>query len=290
VEINADDIARGLAFDGHPLGQRIIGPRDNVKRFTTADVRRHFAKFYGAKNCSLCVAGPVEHAAIVDAAAKSLANIPSGERAELVTAPPHVPGTKFRHVKDAGSQTSLSLVFRALSELDPNFLTLGALLRILDDGMSTRLHYQIADQKGLAYSVSAGIEPLADAALFEISSATANAKVPALVGELLSLLGGLRAGKITDDELTKARVRYRYEALAAIDDAASMASWFGGTRLYYQPPTISERLTKMSNVTKEALVEVAEQVLVPDRLALAAVGTLSRARLGELRSILDGWR
>jgi len=290
VEINADDIARGMAFEDHPLGQRIIGPRKNVKRFTTADVRRHFAKFYGAKNCSLCVAGPVEHARIVDAAQKTLAAIPSGERAELVAAPEHVPGRKFRHVRDAGSQTSLSIVFRALSELDPDFLTLGALLRILDDGMSTRLHYQIADQKGLAYSVHAGIEPLADAALFEITSATANAKVPALVKELLGLCTGLRKGKITEDELTKARVRYRYEALAAIDDAAMMASWFGGTPLYYPPPPISERLAKMSAVNRDAIVEVAGRVLAPDRLCLAAVGTLSRARLGELKKTVEAWR
>ena len=51
--------------------------------------------------------------------------------------------------------------------------------------MSTRLHYTLADQKGLAYSIHAAIEPLADAALFEIAGATANAKVPALVRELL---------------------------------------------------------------------------------------------------------
>src|SRR5512140_3331110 len=50
VEINADDIARGIVFEDHPLGQRIIGPRSNVERFTAADVRRHFAAFYGAKN------------------------------------------------------------------------------------------------------------------------------------------------------------------------------------------------------------------------------------------------
>jgi predicted Zn-dependent peptidase len=290
VEINADDIARGMAFEDHPLGQRIIGPRSNVKRFTTADVRRHFAKFYGARNCSLCVAGPVEHARVVDAADRAMSSLPAGERAELVPAPPHAPGKKFKHVRDAGSQTSVSLVFRALSELDPRYITLGALLRILDDGMSTRLHYQIADQKGLAYSVHAAIEPLADAALFEIQSATANAKVPALVKELLSLLGGLRKGQITDDELSKARVRYRYEALAAIDDAASMASWFGGTPLYYKPPAISERLEKMSAVKKDDLVEVAQTVLAPDRLVLAAVGTLSRARLGELKKTVEAWR
>ncbi|MCW5807740.1 MAG: insulinase family protein, partial [Deltaproteobacteria bacterium] len=74
VEINADDIARGLAFEDHPLGQRIIGPRGNVERFDVADVRRHFEAFYGARNANLCVAGPVEHGAIVAAAARALAD------------------------------------------------------------------------------------------------------------------------------------------------------------------------------------------------------------------------
>lgn len=68
VETNVDDIARGLMFGKHPLGQRIIGPRANVQRFSAADVRRHFATFYGATNALLCVAGPVEHTRVVAAA------------------------------------------------------------------------------------------------------------------------------------------------------------------------------------------------------------------------------
>jgi zinc protease len=156
--------------------------------------------------------------------------------------------------------------------------------------MSTRLHYTLADQKGLAYSINAAIEPLADAALFEISGATANAKVPALVRELLALLDQLRRGEITDDELAKARVRYRYETLASIDDAAAMAGWFGGTALYYPPQPLTQRLVAMSKVSVDDLVGVARQILVPDRLAVAAVGTLSRARLGELRGVVNEWR
>jgi predicted Zn-dependent peptidase len=161
---------------------------------------------------------------------------------------------------------------------------------VLDDGMSTRLHYTLADQKGLAYSINAAIEPLADAALFEIAGATANAKVPVLVRELLLLLDGLRTGKMTDDELAKARVRYRYETLASIDDASMMAGWFGGTALYYKPPSLSERLEQMQKVTIDDIVQVAEEVLSPQHLVLAAVGSLSRARLGELRQVINEWR
>ncbi len=290
IEINVDDIARGLVFADHPLGQRIIGPRTNVQRFTQADVQRHFTSFYGATNANLCVAGPVEHGRVVEHAARALAAMPAGTRAIVPAAPPPIPGPRFQHVRDAGSQTSLSVVFRAVPELDPAYVPLVALLRVLDDGMSTRLHYTLADQKGLAYSIHAAIEPLADAALFEISGATANAKVPSLVKELLALLDGLRSGKVTDDELAKARVRYRYETLASIDDAAAMVGWFGGTALYYQPPSLSERLAQMDKVSVDDVVAVAENVLAPTHLALAAVGSLSRARLGELRQAVTDWR
>jgi predicted Zn-dependent peptidase len=290
VEINADDIARGLVFEDHPLGQRIIGPRGNVERFAIADVHRHFASFYGGRNANLCIAGPVEHARVVEHAARALAAMPSGQRVTVPAAPPPITGPRLEHVKDAGSQTSLSIVFRAVPELDPAYVALIAMLRVLDDGMSTRLHYTLADQKGLAYSIHAAIEPLADAALFEIAGATANAKVPALVRELLALLDSLRRGAVTADELAKARVRYRYETLASIDDASAMAGWYGGTALYYEPPTLSERLAQMAAVTIDDVVRVAEQVLAPGNLAIAAVGSLSRARLGDLREAVTSWR
>lgn len=290
TEINADDIARGIAFENHPLGQRIIGPRTNVERFALADVRRHYTTYYGARNANLCVAGPVTHGAVVEAAARALSGLPAGVRAEVPPAPALAGGPKLRHVPDAGSQTSLAIIFRAVPELDPAYLALVALLRVLDDGMSTRLHYTLADQKGLAYSIHAAIEPLADTALFEIAGATANAKVPSLVRELLILLDGLRRGEITDDELAKARVRYRYETLASIDDAAAMAGWFGGTALYYPPVSLSQRLAAISRITVEDCAKVAQQVLAPDHLVLAAVGTLSRARLGELRGVVNDWK
>ena len=291
VEINADDIARGLVFGDHPLGQRIIGPRGNVERFELADVRRHFATYYGARNAQLCVAGPVDHNAVVDAAARALAVLPTGVRSEVTAAPaPTATGPLLQHVRDAGSQTSLAIVFRAIPELDPAYVALIALLRVLDDGMSTRLHYTLADQKGLAYSVHAAIEPLADASLLEVTSATANAKVPSLVRELLGLLDGLRRGAITEDELAKVRTRYKYETLAGLDDASAMAGWFGGTALYYPPPGLSERLAQMATVRIDDIANVATQIFAPDNLAVVAVGTLSRARLGELRQSIHDWR
>jgi predicted Zn-dependent peptidase len=289
VEINADDIARGLLFDRHPLGQRIIGPRANVARFADADIRRHFARFYGARNATLCAAGPLDPAEVLASARRALGDLAPGEPVDPVPAPPPHGEPRLRHVRDSGSQTSLSILLRGIPELDPRYLAFVALVRLLDDGMSTRLHYQLCDQKGLAYSISAGIEPLADVAVMDIAGATANSKVPELVRELLVLLDGLRAGAVTPGELAKVQTRYRYETLASVDDASAMAGWFGGTALYYPPPGLSQRLAQMEAVTIEDVRAAAAEVLRPERLALAAVGALSRARLAELRDVVNGW-
>jgi predicted Zn-dependent peptidase len=291
VEINADDIARGMLFDGHPLGQRIIGPKSNVERFSQADVQRHFTTFYGAANSTLCIAGPARHEDVVRWAEASVAQLPTGliatTSARLPALPPAGSRPLLRHVPDRGSQTALSMVFRGPAELDPHYLGMTTMLRILDDGMSTRLHYQLADQKGLAYSINAAVEPLSDVALFEIVGATANNKVALLVSEIGSLLRGLCQGNVTERELAKARVRYRYETLASIDDASSMSAWFGGASLYYPPPSLSQRLADMQAVTVDHIVAAAQAVFAPEHLAIAAVGSLTRARLGDLREAVQ---
>ncbi len=290
VEINADDLARGALFGDNPLGQRIIGPRDNVERFSIADVRRHFAAFYGARNMRLCVTGPVTHERVVNAARGVLSTLPSGAPAELTPAPSFAGGPRVIHVPDAGSQTELTVLFRAVPELAPAYVSLLALLRVLDGGMSTRLHYTLADQKGLAYSIHASIEPLADASLLEVTGTTANAKVPALVRELLTVLDGLRQGRVTETELATAKGRYRYETLATVDDATAMAGWFGGAALYYPPQSLSQRLAAVAAVTVDDVVRVAREVFTPERMVIAAVGTLPKARLAELKRVVRDWR
>jgi predicted Zn-dependent peptidase len=290
VEINADDLARGALFGDAPLGQRIIGPRANVERFSIADVRRHFAAFYGARNMRLCVTGPVSHARVVESARHALSGLPSGASAEFTPAPSFSSGPKVIHVPDAGSQTEFTVLFRAVPELDPAYVSLLALLRVLDGGMSTRLHYTLADQKGLAYSIHAAIEPLADASLLEVTGTTAHAKVPALVKELFALLDGLREGRVTETELATAKGRYRYETLASIDDASAMAGWFGGAALYYPPKSLTQRLADIAAVTVDDVVRVAREVFTPARMVVAAVGTLPKARLAELKRVVRDWR
>jgi predicted Zn-dependent peptidase len=290
IEVNSADLARGLLFADHPLAQRIIGPPENVERFTDADVRRHFARYYCAANAILVAAGPVGHEPVLAAAERHLGTLASGEEAQAAPARFDQKGARFQHVPDSGAQSSVEVLWRGVPETDPDYMALIAMVRALDDGMSTRLHYRLCDQLGLAYSLNASVEPLHDVTVVEVTGATANAKVPELVARLLALASEVGRDGIDEAELAKVKRRFRYDLLSSIDDANAMAGWFGGTGLYYPPSSLEERAARMDAVTVADVRRAATRVLSPDHLSVVVVGSLTRARLAELRQVVADYR
>jgi predicted Zn-dependent peptidase len=272
--VNLDDLSRMLAWDKHPLGFAITGPLRNVRRFSVEDVRGHFRRFYGAGNMVLCAAGPLMHQEVERWSRSAFARVPRGGHRQPRRPRAAGPGPRFRAVHNESAQTQVQVLFHALPERDPDYQALRALVRVLDDGMSTRLHYQICDQKGLAYSVSGNLHSYHDTALLEIDAACAHAKLPDLVGEALSILSRFRTELVSEDELEKAKRRFLSDLEACYDDLDGLCGWFGGTELFYRPRSQEERARELGRVRPEHVRRVARRVIRPDRLNVAVVGSL----------------
>jgi predicted Zn-dependent peptidase len=290
VEINGDDIARGMMFGAHPLGQRVIGTHDSIRRFTEADVRRHFARHYTGCNMLVCATGPVDHAAVVAEARRHLGALPAGAPATATAPSFDQDRARYKYVRDSGAQTAIHILFRAIPDMEPGYMAAAGLLRAIDDGMATPLHYELCDQKGLAYSVQASIEPLADVALFEVSAATSPANVGELIGDVLALLGRFRDQPVSGEELARIKRRYRLDLLGGLDDGYAVANWYGGPALYYPPPNFDRRAAQMEALTADDIRAAAARIFRPERLAVTVVGPLSRARRDQVREIVTRWR
>jgi predicted Zn-dependent peptidase len=274
--INIDDVARRLVWPGHGLGLPITGPYKNVERFTVDDVRAHYREFYGAANMVLCVSGAVSRVEVQAAAERWMGKLRAGERQRPEPPPDQQRAPGFAYVRNEGSQTSVQVLFRALPEHDPDYVAMQALARVLDDGMSTRLHYRVCDQKGLAYYVGGSVEPFHDAALFEIDAASAHKNVPALLREVFDLLAQLRDEPPSAGELCKAKRRYRWDLESTFDDPDALAGWFGGTELFYRPDGYEQKVARMECVTGGDVQRVAQRLFVPERLTVACVGALGK--------------
>jgi predicted Zn-dependent peptidase len=288
--VNLDDLSRLVAWAKHPLGYPITGPLRNVRRFSDRDVRAHFRRFYGAANMVLCVAGPLSHKRVERWSAAAFETVPKGQRRKPAVPRPGGKGPRFRSVYNESAQTQVQVLFHALPETDPDYQALRALIRVLDDGMSTRLHYQLCDQKGLAYSVAGSLHSYHDAALLEIDAACANPKLPQLVTESLAILARFRDEPVTDAELVKAKHRFLIDIESCYDDLDSLCGWFGGTELFYRPRSQEQRARELERVRPEHIQRVAKRVITADRLNVAVVGSLTAAQSRKVSGIVRDFR
>jgi predicted Zn-dependent peptidase len=156
--------------------------------------------------------------------------------------------------------------------------------------MSTRLHYTLCDQMGLAYYVNGSIEPFHDCALLELDGAASHAKFAELVRQMLALIEKFRSERVSDNELAKAKRRYRYDLGSAFDDPDAMAGWFGGTELFYPPMSFDAKVARMEAVTAEDIRRAAQAVIRPERLIVAAAGGLTERQRREVEKVVMGWK
>ncbi len=284
--INIDDIARLTVWPDHPLGYRITGPYANVERFTRDDVRRLFARNYGARNMVLAVSGASERDAVMPVLRRAMGGLPSGEACTVLPPPDGQTAPRVVCVQREGSQTSVQILFRALPERDPDFPALIALGRCVDDGMSTRLHRRIVDELGLAYYVAGSLEPFIDAGLYEIDGTCVHDNAPQLIEQSLAVLARLRDEPPTPAELEKGARRYRWDLESSFDDPDAMAGWMGGTELSDGPLGLAEKVARVQRVTPADVQRVAQRLSRPERLTVPCVGALGKRRAKLVRDVV----
>jgi predicted Zn-dependent peptidase len=268
-------LVRSRCFQGHPLGWPITGTLAQVERFGAADVRAHHRRYYTAPGTIIVVAGPIDPAETLPLVADCFAGLPAGTLP--VCAPPERPaGPSFAYVEHPDSQTQLALAFRAPGERDRLEPATDLLVRVLDDGMSTRLYHRICDERGLCYDVSASYEPCADVGLVEVLAETAHEHAEEVLGELIGIARKLRDGGPEPEEVEKAKARHRWELEEMLDDPGAVAEFYALGELSGLGRAPVDRLRELDRVTREELREAAARTLEPSELSVVAVGSLSR--------------
>jgi predicted Zn-dependent peptidase len=279
-DIDPDNLSKRLLYGAHPLGHKIAGTPATVKALTLAQVRAHLRRAYVTGNVVVAVAGPVRHARLERQAAAAFRHLPRGPRLEeqapstLVRQKP-----RLRYVALEEAQVEFRLAYPACSEAHPDQLALGTLRRVLDDGLSSRLPYNIVERRGLAYSIGAAVELFHDAGSFEIDGACAPDHLTPVVEEVLRTLATLKRGQITAEELGRAQRRHRMHLDFLLDSPGELCGWFGGTELYRRADTFAARARAVDALTLDDLRRVANLYLGPRALTVAAVGP-ARARRG----------
>jgi predicted Zn-dependent peptidase len=289
-EVDVENLSRMLVYGEHPLGFKITGDAASVDRLSLDDLHAHLRDHYGASNTVLVATGAVEAAPLFGDARRALGELPVG-RVTLIDAPP--PARHDRHlwfVKNDGSQTEVRACFRSFAADDPDFMALKLLLRVLDDGMSTRLHRRMTDESGLAYEAFGAIDSYEETGLVELGASVEHDKTDEALRAILELMSELRDGAIHQDELDKARTRYAWNLRRIIDSAEEMALYAGTQAVFGRNPSLALPLAECERVTLADLRRAAQRVIRAENLYVVCVGKVKKAVQKRCEQVLASWR
>jgi predicted Zn-dependent peptidase len=270
-DIDVENLSKRALYTKNPLSYKIAGTIESVKRLTLADVNAHFRRFYVSRNLAVVVAGPVEHKQMVSFSQQAFRYLPIGPRATEQT-PRGAIGSKLTFVHMPEPQIEFRYAFPAVSEFHEDGVALLMLRRMLDDGLSSTLPYEIVERRGLAYSIAATHDSFVDAGSFDIDGACSPSNFSALSAALGTILKTAKTKRIAPSALRVLRERTSMQFEFMKDNANEMIGWFGGQVLFRRPKPFRTRERELLEVTAEDIRQVAIRYLTPKHLQLIAVG------------------
>lgn len=285
-DIDPDNLSKRLAFGRHPLGYKIAGTPEIVRRLSERDARGHHARFYTGQNLVLAVAGPVRPADVLALAEEHLGALPRGRRSADAAPPPWPTGPLLEVVAHDDAQAEFSLSFPCPPERHPDYPVHLCIRRILDDGLSSRLPFEIVERRGLAYSLHAGIDTFSDAGMTVVDGACAPAKLPRVLEEVLRVLGGLAERPAPEEELLRVQRRHRMTLAFSLDSAAELAGWYGSGEVLSAPEGFEERCRRVERVTAADVQRVAREAFRRRNVLAVVVGPSRRRERAAVERLL----
>ena len=264
-----------LMYGDQPAGRSIAGTKETIKKMTRADIIAYRNLLYIAPKTTVVVAGGlgVNPGAIV---AEYFANIGMGELVHKTKTieTQSAPQVFFRDKET--DQTHLLIGVRAFDRFDDRRYAFSLLSDILGGSMSSRLFRKIREEMGAAYYINSSPELFSDYGFLSISSGVDKERFVEIIKAIIGELKLLKEKLVAEEELNKAKEHISGKLALQLETSDELAGFYGGeealTGVIRTPGEIFE---KIKSVTAEEIINVAQEIIVDEKINLAAIGSIS---------------
>ena len=264
-----------LLWHNHPLGRDIAGSKESVTAITRDMMLDYREGQYTPNNTVITIAGDIQHQEMVTAVSQALGDWVNRQSGSGYLAYEEQQAQRlFIETRDT-EQAHLCLALPGLSLLDPRRFTLDLLNIILGEGMSSRLFTEIRDKLGLAYNIHSYVEHFLDSGSVTVYAGVEPKNLPAAITAILEQLSQLKE-VIPAPELSKAKELSKGRLLLRMEDSRIVASWMGGQEILTGRILSVDQVTSIIDaITADELKQLAQELLVGNRLRLAVVGPIA---------------
>jgi zinc protease len=273
----------------NPYYGYVIGSHEDLQAASLEDVKEFFRTYYAPNNASLSIVGDFKPSDVKPLVEKYFGPIPRGPEKAKVTA------TTVPHAKETAEtlrdQVQLSKVLMGFVGPKPlEKPAMGALMRILAGGKSSRLYHDLVYDKKIAQDVSASWDPSMQlGGLIEISATVQAGHSPEeVVAALTEELKRARETPPDTEELERAKRNLKSGLFAQLENVGG----FGGKAdqlNYYEmwaqdPAAFTRNLEAALAVAPADVQQVAKDYLRdPQRVVITVLPEAKQAASGGAR-------
>ncbi|MBM3293078.1 MAG: insulinase family protein [Candidatus Aminicenantes bacterium] len=217
-----------LTYADFPYSHPLLGSENDVRNLTLEDVRAFAGEAFSPGNAVLVVAGQFAAARVRDLIGRFFETIPRGK--PLPPLPSGDSSWTRRRIEQSVEEPfvpapALYIAFRILSPrypLEVNAMTI--LDYVLLRGRTSRLSRRLLNRDAkIAYQLSGGLERRLDRFVYKIFVTASPTMIPACQSAVFSELEKLRRTFVSEDELSRAKARYRADLVGRTSTAADRA-------------------------------------------------------------------
>ncbi|CAL9755353.1 unnamed protein product [Musa acuminata subsp. burmannicoides] len=279
------DHLHSAAFQGHPLGDTILGPEENIRGISRVDLQQYISTHYTGHRMVVSAAGAVKHDEIVNMVGRLFTNFSTDPTTadQLVNANPAVfTGSEVR-VQDEGMPLAhFAIAFKGSSWTDPNSIPLMVIQSLLGSwnksiGVGNCSGSQLARRVGtddLAENIMAFNTNYRDIGLFGVYSIASPKCLRELSCVLMDEIKRL-AYQVSEAEVVRARNQLKSVLLLHIDGSTAVSENNGRQMLTYgRVLPFVELFARIDAVDAAAIMETARSFIINKEVALAATGPI----------------
>ncbi len=275
------DLFYSTIFDGHPLGRPVFGTPATVGRLQRDELLDWRASHVFTENLLIAVSGscrPEEVAEYVSGAFSI-----AGRNHSSATTPPVHSGPRLMVKQKDSEQVHLCLGFPSVSETSPRRYVASILNAIVGGGVASRLFQSIREEEGLAYAVYSFIDTYSDAGAMGIYAGVSPNELTKVLALIAKELRSIAENGAEPEELTLTKGQLKSQMTLALEDSTNRMSRLAKQVITFgRHWTIEESMGLIDAVSLEDIQALAEEIFVPSKYCLAAIGPVSQETLESL--------
>lgn len=258
----------------NPLGQSILGTRENVLEFNASTVADFFHHLYQPDRIVISAAGNLEHGRFMDLVGPVFESI--GKTNNFPHRRPSEGCSNVAVYSRDIEQAHICCNARGFPITDPRRYAFSLLSTILGGNMSSRLFQEIREQRGLAYSVYSFISSYEDTGIFGVYAGVAPEKVTETIDLITKELLRIKKEAVTGSELHAASEFTKGNLLLASESVDNQMVRLAQNEIHFGRYVPIEEIVKgIDTVTEADIIELADLIFQPDQAALTILGPVS---------------